>query len=72
MRAPVELVPVRIVERQRVVEVSPEEGGVTRRQFFNRAIAGSFGAFLAVLGLDALALFWPRLTGGFGSKSSGS
>ena len=40
---------------------------MTRRQFFNRALAGSFGAFLLMLGLDALA-FWPRLIGGFGSK----
>ena len=59
---------VTVVEVQRIVEVSPEEGGVTRRQFFNRALAGSVGAFLTVLGLGALAFYWPRLTGGFGSK----
>lgn len=67
-REPVESVPVRIEEQQRIVEVSPEEGGVSRREFFNRALAGSFGAFLAILSLDALAFFWPRLSGGFGGK----
>ncbi len=60
--------PVSVVEIQRIVEVSPEESGVTRRQFFNRALAGSFGAFLTILGLDALAFFWPRLSGGFGTR----
>lgn len=59
---------VTIVQAQRIVEVSPEEGGVTRRQFFNRAITATFGSFLALQGLYYLAFFWPRLTGGFGSK----
>lgn len=58
---------VQIVEAQRIVEVSPEEGGVTRRQFFNRAITASFGSFLALFGLTGLAFFWPKLTGGFGA-----
>ncbi len=58
---------VHIVSTQRVVEVSPEEGGVTRRQFFNRAIAATFGSVLAVQGLAYLAFFWPKLTGGFGA-----
>ena len=58
---------VHIVEAQRIVEVSPEEGGVTRRQFFNRAIAASFGSFLALQGVFYLAFFWPKLTGGFGA-----
>ena len=58
---------VQIVETQRVVEVSPEEGGVTRRQFFNRAIAGTFGSFMALQGVFWLAFFWPKLTGGFGA-----
>lgn len=58
---------VTVVQAQRVVEVTPEESGVSRRQFFNRAIFTTFGAFLAFQGLGYLAFFWPRLTGGFGS-----
>jgi cytochrome b6-f complex iron-sulfur subunit len=49
--------------------VSAAEYGVTRRQFFNRAILGLFGgAFLGGLGLAFLAFLWPKLKGGFGSK----
>jgi cytochrome b6-f complex iron-sulfur subunit len=58
---------IQILEAQRIVEVSPEEGGVTRRQFFNRAITAAFGSFLALFGLTSLAFFWPKLTGGFGA-----
>jgi cytochrome b6-f complex iron-sulfur subunit len=58
---------VRIEETQRIVEVSPEEGGVSRRQFFDRAITATFGTFLAAQGLYYLAFFWPKLTGGFGA-----
>ena len=58
---------VAVVETQRVVEVTPEESGVSRRQFFNRAITVTFGSFLALFGLNSLAFFWPKLTGGFGS-----
>ncbi len=62
-----EPVAVEIVHAQRVVEVSPEESGVSRRQFFNRAITATFGSFLALMGLNSLAFFWPKLTGGFGA-----
>ncbi|HEY7703843.1 MAG TPA: ubiquinol-cytochrome c reductase iron-sulfur subunit [Acidimicrobiia bacterium] len=58
---------VAVAEVQRVVEVSPEESGVTRRQFFNRALAATFGSFLALLGIDMLAFFWPKVSGGFGA-----
>jgi cytochrome b6-f complex iron-sulfur subunit len=58
---------VELVHETRVVEVSTEEAGVTRRQFFNRAMLGTFGAFLAFFGLDSLAFLWPKLTGGFGA-----
>lgn len=58
---------VEVVERQRVVEVSTEESGVSRRQFFNRAITATFGSFMALMGIYSLAFFWPKLTGGFGS-----
>lgn len=59
---------VSVVEAQRVVEVSREEAGVTRRQFFNRAMSGFFGLWAAGLGLGFLAFFWPRVTGGFGAS----
>lgn len=58
---------VTLVETQRVIEVTPEESGVSRRQFFNRAITVTFGSFLGMFGLYSLAFFWPKLTGGFGS-----
>lgn len=58
---------VEVVERQRVVEVTVEESGVSRRQFFNRAITATFGSFLGLFGLYSLAFFWPKLSGGFGS-----
>ena len=58
---------VSVVEAQRVVEVSPEESGVTRRQFFNRALGATFGVWGAGLGLGILAFLWPRVSGGFGA-----
>lgn len=66
---PEELEPasVEVVEAQRVVEVSSEESGVTRRQFFNRALGATFGLWSAGLGLGFLAFFWPRVSGGFGA-----
>lgn len=58
---------IEIERAQRVVEVSPEEAGVTRRQFFNRALGATFGAFAVGLGIDILAFLWPKLSGGFGA-----
>jgi cytochrome b6-f complex iron-sulfur subunit len=58
---------VHVETEQRVVEVSPDEAGVTRRQFFNRALGVTFGTFSALLGTSMLAFAWPRLSGGFGS-----
>lgn len=58
---------VQVIETQRVVEVTPEESGVSRRQFFNRAISTVFGLFLGLQGVYYLAFFWPKLSGGFGS-----
>lgn len=63
-----EPVGVAVVETQRVVEVSPEEAGISRRQFFNRAMGAFFGLWAAGgLGLGFLAFFWPRVSGGFGA-----
>lgn len=56
-----------LAHEQRVVEVSPEEAGVSRRQFFNRALGATFGSFVAVLGIELLAFMWPKLKGGFGA-----
>ncbi|MEX0797188.1 MAG: ubiquinol-cytochrome c reductase iron-sulfur subunit [Acidimicrobiia bacterium] len=58
---------VEVVKEQRVVEVSTEEAGVSRRQFFNRALLATFGSFLALMGVDSLAFLWPKLSGGFGA-----
>lgn len=58
---------IEIVETQRIVEVPPEESGVTRRQFFNRAMNATFFSFLGILGINSLAFFWPKLSGGFGA-----
>jgi cytochrome b6-f complex iron-sulfur subunit len=58
---------VEVVRETRVVEVSTEEAGVSRRQFFNRAIVGTFGAFVLFFSLDSLAFLWPKLSGGFGA-----
>jgi cytochrome b6-f complex iron-sulfur subunit len=60
-------VAVRVIETQRVIEVPTEEAGVSRRQFFNRAISASFFSYLGLIGLTSLAMFWPKLSGGFGS-----
>lgn len=60
-------VAVEVATVQRVVEVSPEESGVTRRQFFNRAMNATFFSFLGILGINSLAFFWPKLSGGFGT-----
>ena len=59
---------ITVAHEQLVVEVSPEEAGVSRRQFFNRAISATFGSFLAILGIELLAFMWPRLKGGFGAS----
>ncbi len=60
-------VTVAVATEQRVVEVSPEEAGVTRRQFFNRALGVTFGTYGALLGTSMLAFAWPRISGGFGA-----
>ncbi|MDX1449111.1 MAG: ubiquinol-cytochrome c reductase iron-sulfur subunit [Acidimicrobiia bacterium] len=60
-------VAVAVATERRLVEATPEEAGVTRRQFFNRALGSVFGAFSAMLGLSFLAFLWPKISGGFGS-----
>jgi len=49
------------------VEVSPNEHGVTRRKFLNRALGAVFGLFMLQFALAGLAFFWPKLKGGFGT-----
>ncbi len=61
-------VAVDLIQTQRVIEVTPEESGVTRRQFFNRAIAATFGSFMGLMGLYSLVFTWPKLSGGFGTN----
>lgn len=60
-------VAVAVATQRRLVEATPEEAGVTRRQFFNRALGSVFGAFSGMLGLSFLAFLWPKISGGFGS-----
>ena len=48
-------------------EISTEEYGVTRRKFFNRALAAVFGLFMLQFTLASLAFMWPKLKGGFGT-----
>ncbi len=49
------------------VEATPEEQGVTRRMFLNRALLAMWGTFLAGFGLASLAFMWPKVKGGFGA-----
>lgn len=55
------------VDVMRVEELSPQEAGVNRRQFFTRALGITFGAFMGLNGVAYLGFLWPRLSGGFGS-----
>ncbi len=56
-----------ITESQVIVEASPEEVGVTRRQFFNRSLAAMSVAWFGIMGIEILAFLWPKISGGFGS-----
>lgn len=59
---------VAVASTQRVVQVTPEEAGISRRTFFNRAIGILFlGAFGTGLSISFLSFLWPRVEGGFGS-----
>jgi cytochrome b6-f complex iron-sulfur subunit len=59
--------PAQYLEDKPHVEISPEEYGVTRRKFFNRAIGAVFGLFMLQFTLASLAFIWPKLKGGFGT-----
>lgn len=62
---------VAVATAQRVVEVTPEEAGVTRRSFLNRALGTIFlGGFLGGQALAFLSFLWPRVSGGFGADLS--
>jgi cytochrome b6-f complex iron-sulfur subunit len=50
--------------------VDLEELGVTRRQFFNRAIVAGSGLGLGAFGVAMLAFLWPGASTGFGGKIS--
>ena len=58
---------VQAVDVIRLEELSEEEAGVSRRQFFTRALGITFGAFMGLNAVAYLAFLWPRLSGGFGS-----
>lgn len=65
--APPAPVVARTVETQRVTEIDAEDAGVLRRQFLNRAMAGTFFSALGVMGLASFSFAWPRVKGGFGA-----
>jgi cytochrome b6-f complex iron-sulfur subunit len=59
--------PVEYQEDAPKVEVTATDFGITRRKFFNRALAAVFGLFMVQFALAGLAFFWPKLKGGFGT-----
>lgn len=59
--------PAEYMEDEPRVEISENEYEVTRRKFFNRAIAAVFGLFMLQFALASLAFLWPKLKGGFGT-----
>ena len=59
--------PARAVQVQTINEISTEEAGANRRQFFGKAWAMLFFAYLGTLGLSSLAMMWPVVKGGFGA-----
>jgi cytochrome b6-f complex iron-sulfur subunit len=48
--------------------VDEEELGVSRRQFFNRAILAASGLGLGAFGVASIAFLWPSAAGGAGTK----
>lgn len=58
---------VRSVEVSKVAEISEDEAGANRRQFFGKAMAMMFFAYLGTLGLSTLSMMWPVVRGGFGA-----
>lgn len=47
---------------------TPEQIGVSRRQFLNRGILTMAGLSVAGFGTGLISFLWPTLSGGFGSK----
>jgi cytochrome b6-f complex iron-sulfur subunit len=47
---------------------TPEQIGVSRRQFLNRGIWGMAGLGAIGFGAGLISYLWPRVSGGFGSK----
>lgn len=60
--------PTEYTEDEPRTEISEAEYGVTRRKFFNRAIAAVFGLFMLQFALASLAFLWPKLGSGFGAE----
>ena len=60
---------VKLEEKVIYEEISEEEAGITRRQFLTKALRISFGAFAGIQAISWLGFFWPKVSGGFGSKS---
>jgi cytochrome b6-f complex iron-sulfur subunit len=62
--APTEPAPDPLTDK---IVVTETEYGVTRRQFFNRALLAVFGLFLLQFAIASIAFVWPKLKGGFGT-----
>ncbi len=63
-----DIVPVSDAELEPWVAPDPQEIGVARRQFLNRAIIALFGFNISAFGLAVIAQLWPGASEGFGSK----
>jgi len=61
-------VPAEAAQLPMLPPMDPETLGVTRRQFLNRGIVSAFMLGLGGFGGAVLAMLWPKLSGGFGSK----
>jgi cytochrome b6-f complex iron-sulfur subunit len=59
--------PAEYAEDKPRIDVTADQYGVTRRKFFNRALAAVFGLFMLQFALASLAFLWPKLKGGFGT-----
>src|SRR6056300_1329408 len=59
---------VKLEEKVIYEEISEEEAGITRRQFLTKALRISFGASAGIQAISWLGFFWPKVSGGFGSK----
>ncbi len=61
-------VTVQKVPEKQLKPLTPEQMGVSRRQFLNRAVSSTFMTFLGFFGMGTLSFLWPKVLGGFGTE----